>query len=96
MNDNHYKLDTTFRATDGRNKRVVEWVSVKDRLPELMQDVLFLFIRDRAQKEFCLGHRDEDGWNSCLLFNSHKLINDKDIIDVTHWASLEGIEPHDI
>lgn len=30
----------------------------------------------------------QQGWNSCFLYNSMRLTNDKSILEVTHWMPL--------
>lgn len=82
MNDTAYKMDTTFRATDTRNKRVIEWISVKDRKPKDGEQVLIHLCilysaikgADYADKSFYVLDEDVTKW-------------------VTHWASIEQLAP---
>ena len=70
-----------------------KWIKCSDRMPEDMMDVLFTFVRDNIKCEYAIGHHEPSGWNSCFLFNSMKLSNDKSIVNVTHWMPLP--EPPD-
>lgn len=57
-------------------------------MPESMLDVLFIAILDGFKKEYIIGHHSPDGWNSCMIYNSHRLSNDESIVKVTHWMQL--------
>lgn len=84
MNDKHYQLDTTHRATDRRHCRVIEWVSVKDRLPDHSEDVLIYLNYGEVQK-ISFGYLEEDCW-----------IHEGEICPIsclTHWADMSMLAP---
>ncbi|HMH11127.1 MAG TPA: hypothetical protein VK553_10475 [Candidatus Nitrosopolaris rasttigaisensis] len=80
-NDETYKLDTTHRATDRRNSRVIEWVSVKDKkIPPKNTKLLFKIFNE----DLALGH-----FNECFITENWKLLGKK----ITHWADISQLKP---
>lgn len=69
-----------------------EWISVKDRLPETCQDVIYVYtghdFKNLAVKRYMtIGHYDEDEkiWYVRYLFASIPLSKE---IEITHWMPL--------
>jgi hypothetical protein len=70
-----------------------KWISVKDRLPDIYHEVMFIFEIYRMngqviKKDIVCGHRDEKGWNVCYHYVSVPLTNDEKKLKITHWMEL--------
>ena len=73
----------------------MEWISVEDRIPPDLDEVMFTFImygnkftgqdNDIIQRDIVCGHLDHGIWHVCYLFISIPL---SDNIKVTHWMPL--------
>lgn len=62
------------------------WISVEDRLPELLEKVLFFWDCSGAVKNISMGYRCEQGWNIYLPYHSFGLRDG--VCPVTHWMPL--------
>lgn len=68
----------------------MSWISVKDKLPPELQDVLFVYSIKNLhgqviKKDIVCGHIAKNLWHICYLFNSLPLNNN---VEVTHWMPL--------
>lgn len=64
----------------------MDWISVKDALPEKLQKVLFFWAYDEVLKNISMGYLCDAGWDIYLPYVSCKLSNE--CIEVTHWMPL--------
>lgn len=64
----------------------MEWISIKDRLPNNLQKVLFHWVSSGRLRNIAMGYLCEDGWDIYLPYHSYKLRQDK--FPVTHWRDL--------
>lgn len=55
----------------------MEWISIKDQLPEIAEDVL---IHERGLQEPYVGWRTGESWSSYNEYMDQK--------DITHWMPL--------
>lgn len=78
-------LDTTFRATDTRNKRVIEWIKIEKDLPKDQETVMVSITIPLHEFRFAFYNKGEFFINSLSDENLTKWI--------THWASIEGLAP---
>lgn len=84
MNDKCYRLDSTYRATDCRNKSVIVWVSTKSKTLPPDQSLLLL-TRNGEYYDLGIYQKELD------LFLS--VDREFKLPTPTHWASLEGVKP---
>ena len=84
--------DTGFRATDCRNKCVIEWVSVKDKLPEEDQEVLIYTKYETIHLAFKSNKENIENGSPFWFHSSKRWYS----YDVTHWADLSRCKPYDI
>jgi hypothetical protein len=70
----------------------MKWISVEERLPPNLKEVLYVAVNDTGTKEIMTGHREMDEyWTHCCLFYSTMRLNE--LVKVTHWMELPGY-PH--
>jgi hypothetical protein len=62
------------------------WINVKERLPELLQKVLFYCIQEGHLKNIYMGYRCKEGWDIYLPYDAYKMNSHYFI--VTHWMEL--------
>ena len=62
------------------------WISVKDRLPENLEKVLFLWVYDEILKNLSVGYMADGEWSIYLPYTSFDL--NGEYIEVTHWMPL--------
>lgn len=62
------------------------WISTEDRLPDLLQKVLFHWVFAAGNRNISMGYRCEEGWDIYLPCNSYG-VNPENIL-VTHWMEL--------
>lgn len=66
----------------------MEWISVKDRLPEEGEDVLFL-VSPNGIPFPRIGHIKDGTWNLlCGMWNDYRPFTSNNAWPVTHWAPL--------
>lgn len=65
-----------------------EWISVKDKMPKEMNDILLLAFLDGNKREIFIGHQNNGIWYKCDFYESTELVNDPSILIVTHWMPL--------
>jgi hypothetical protein len=63
-----------------------QWISVEDRLPELLQKVLFFWVKDDQVRNIAMGFRNKLGWRIYLPYTSYEVTTE--YIRVTHWMEL--------
>ena len=64
----------------------MSWISVKDKLPDDYNEVLYCAIDNMGTHEIMTGHREKGKWTHCCLFYS--TITLPSHISVTHWMPL--------
>lgn len=64
----------------------MNWIDVKDSLPEDYKEVLYCATFQRGNKEIMTGHREKGYWTHCCMFYSTMQLNDE--CEVTHWMEL--------
>jgi hypothetical protein len=69
----------------------MEWISVKERLPGMLQKVLFHWVMldsvgQPVIMNVSMGYLCKDGWNIYLPYHSYGLR--ADVCPVTHWREL--------
>lgn len=68
----------------------MEWISVKDRLPEIEQDVLISYLVDMPDDTIVRGQKVD--WIHCIKqYHYGKEVewaHDTDDITITHWMPL--------
>lgn len=62
------------------------WISVEDKLPDLLQKVLFHWVCPAANRNISMGYRCEEGWDIYLPYHSYKMHPLR--LHVTHWSEL--------
>lgn len=72
-----------------------KWISVKDKLPSELEEVMFFYIiygnkifnqhNDIAKRDIVCGHIEKGIWHICYLYSSLPLSNE---VNVTHWMPL--------
>jgi len=77
---------------------MTDWIDVNDRLPDLLQKVLFHAIQDGYLKNVYMGYLSKEGWDIYLPYDSFKLR--PVVINVTHWMELpefpqQGCDEHE-
>jgi len=73
----------------------MEWISIKDRLPNSNINVLVcnIFGQTLDEREPCIAHREDDGFFYILKpFN----YDEYGIVNVTHWMPLPDAPEQDI
>ena len=63
----------------------MDWISVDERLPKDLEEVLYFAINDGGSKEIMTGHREKGEWTHCCLFYSTMYLK---CCKVTHWMPL--------
>lgn len=86
-------IDEVERLWNSRS----EWVSVKDKLPNEFEEVMFFYVmhmnqsltprKEIGKRDIVCGHYANGIWHICYLYTSLPLRNDIDI-EVTHWLPL--------
>jgi len=71
---------------------MMEWISIKDRLPSINLKVLFHWVCPGGNKNVSMGYLCNEGWDIYLPYHSYKMCPEK--ITVTHWMELPSY-PHD-
>lgn len=89
-NDKVFQLDITFRATDRRNCRVIEWVDAYKKLPNEGQIVLAINSHN--------SHSQADYNMMVCVFENKRFMIDhfceqSDMHEVTHWADISNFKP---
>lgn len=64
---------------------MTKWISVKDKLPTDLEEVMFFYTIDQHKKDIVCGHLENGIWHICYLYTSMKLGN---LVNVTHWMPL--------
>lgn len=64
----------------------MNWISVEERLPELLLKVLFHWICPGGNRNISMGYRCDEGWDIYLPYHSFKMR--PDLLKVTHWCEL--------
>ncbi len=64
----------------------MNWISVEDRLPKLLEKVLFFWVMDDMVKNIAMGYLCDKGWDIYFPYASFQIGNS--CIKVTHWMPL--------
>lgn len=62
------------------------WISVEDKLPDLLKKVLFHWIGPEGNKNISMGYLCKQGWDIYLPYHSFQMHPKR--LKVTHWREL--------
>ena len=71
---------------NGESEINMNWISVKDRLPDKLQKILFFWVMEGHLRNVSMCFSDDKGWRSYLPYTSYYL--NPEFIEVTHWMEL--------
>ncbi len=65
---------------------MINWIDVNDRVPKLLQKVLFHWVCPGGNRNISMGYLCNEGWDIYLPYHSYKMHPKR--LHVTHWAEL--------
>ena len=73
---------------------MINWIDVNDRVPKLLQKVLFHWVCPGGNRNISMGYLCNEGWDIYLPYHSYKMHPKR--LHVTHWAELPNFPEYKI
>lgn len=72
----------------------MNWICVKERLPNKLQKVLFHWVCPGGNRNISMGYLCDAGWDIYLPYDSYRMHPDR--LKVTHWMNLPLFPEYEI